>query len=148
MPPFYLLREVKKLKKSIIGVLVLAIVVFSGSLEAIKAEFPTYELLVQAAAEKSPYVDYGSVLVLVTYNGGGVDTLSTENFSTKLNAQIVPPGGSALSIIEVYNQGGGYYYLHVEPLGSWKSGVYHFPIIVSVPGYNAKGQTLVKLEVQ
>jgi len=116
--------------------------------------FPSAELKVQASGNKANAAPGGTgnanILVLVTYKGGGVTTLTQSDFS--LITHLVPPGKGAVSIKSFTNYGNGAYVFQVVPISTvtWGSGQYDIQVIAKVTtatGATAEGQAIATIRV-
>lgn len=106
------------------------------------------QLTVNAEGSKVSSLEHANAVVFVSFNGNAVDFLEEEHFSTKTNAQIVPPGGAAVEITEFNNQGSGFYYLKFETFdgSEWGENTRIFPIVVEFPDYNMIGRDILKIK--
>jgi len=115
--------------------------------EQVSIEFNDYELLVQASGSSQNMFGNIPIVAVVTFQGAGIPGLVASQFTIATNAQLVPPGGSALASIpdKFFDQGGGQYYLSVKPFDdNWLIGSYHFVLKVDArPAYKASGMTIV-----
>ncbi len=113
-------------------------------------ELNDIELLIQASGSTTNPHGWIPVVVVVTYEGAGIPGLVASQFTAPTNSQIVPPGGSALALLEgqFNDQGGGRYYLGVQPFDTnWLVGEYHFVLKVDArPEFKASGMTVVEVE--